>query len=464
VNERVSRRQPFSYRLALITAGALVLRIAYVVWYEKTHLGPGGDALYYHEQANAIAQGHWFIEPYLWRCFGTTVQSAAHPPLYPLYLSAFSLFGGTSTLVHRLATALLGAGTVWFVGAAGREMRSERIGLVAAVIAALYPALWINDALLMSETIFAFTIALLVWSTYRYLNQPSIGRAAFIGFALALAALARAEAILLVLVLAVPLLLRRNWRHLAVAVGMTALTCMPRVAQSFARFDKPVFLSSGLGSVLAVANCHDTYYGRLLGSWSIGCASTIDNVAVGRPANARPETVGHVDGTACLEFNDNLSVKLGDESDDEALRRKASLRYVHHHLNRLTAVIPARVGRTFEVYEPTQGIEYDDFVENRGKVASRAAQYAFYVLSLFAIAGVAMYRRRKVVLLPCLAMLASVVITTALTYGNVRFRIEFDTVLPLLAALPIATVAQRLPFRARGKTVPAGEGGPPSAP
>ena len=112
-------------------------------------------------------------KPYQWRCFGTHVQSAAHPPLYPLYLSVWSALGATSTLWHRLATVPLGAATVYLVGRAGYDMRSDRVGLVAAGIAAAYPTLWVNDALLMSETLFAFTIALITWLAYRYLRRPS---------------------------------------------------------------------------------------------------------------------------------------------------------------------------------------------------------------------------------------------------------------------------------------------------
>src|SRR5215471_3203543 len=98
-------RRTFTWKLAFITALALAFRIAYVWWFDRNNYAPAGDAFYYHYQANAIAGGHWFIEPYAWKCFGQHIQSAAHPPLYPLYLAAWSVFGATSTLWHRIATA-----------------------------------------------------------------------------------------------------------------------------------------------------------------------------------------------------------------------------------------------------------------------------------------------------------------------------------------------------------------------
>jgi hypothetical protein len=474
----------FTFWLVVITLAALALRIAYVVWFELTHIGPAGDAFYYHYQANAIADGHWFIEPYQFQCFDLKIQSAAHPPLYPLYLSVFSVLGGSSTLWHSLATALLGGATVWFIGLAGREMFSERLGIVAAVIAAVYPGLWVNDGLLMSETMFALTIAVLTWLSYRYIGRPTRAGAAWIGFALALTALARAEALLLALFLVLPLLLfhgrdrtsvAERWRRVVIAGAVTAVVCAPLVVHNMARFHEPVYLSTGLGSVLAVANCDDTYDGDRVGLWNPLCAQRIDNIAVGRDAEAIPPLYGgRVAGAFCRSFRDDRQEELGDESDIDTLRRKESLDYVGDHADRLFAVLPARLGRTFEVYQPSDGIVYADFVENRGRVASRAAQGTFYALFGMAIAGTVLLRRRRVVLLPCLAMFATVVTTTLLTYGNVRFRIALDVVLPLLAAYPVVSYLERRrapgPAPAAGlrsgelvDPVAAGEGGPPSA-
>jgi len=52
-----------------------------------------------------------------------------------------------------------------------------------------------------------------------------------------------------------------------------------------------------------------------------------------------------------------------------------------------------------------------------------------------------------VALLPCGAMLVGVVLTTVLTYGNVRFRIQVDVVLPMLAAVPVLALVDRVRAR-----------------
>jgi hypothetical protein len=193
-----------------------------------------------------------------------------------------------------------------------------------------------------------------------------------------------------------------------------------------------------------------------------------DNILAGRAeegSNFAPLYGGKVGAVYCRAWRDGKDDKLGDESDVEAGRRRLAIDYVKDHTDRLWAVLPARLGRTFEVFRAKQMRVYADFAENRGKKFSLWGQDSFYVLSLLAIAGVVIARRRRIVLLPCVAMFASAVFITLLTYGNVRFRISFDVVLPLLAAVPIVVFLDwwRLRSREKAPPAPAGEGGPTSA-
>jgi hypothetical protein len=57
-------------------------------------------------------------------------------------------------------------------------MAGPRAGLVAAVLAALYQKLWLHDGQLMPETISIFAISVVSWSTYRFWDRPTAGRAA----------------------------------------------------------------------------------------------------------------------------------------------------------------------------------------------------------------------------------------------------------------------------------------------
>ena len=111
--------------LGLIAAGALWLRLDYI-WTARDGKALGGDALYYHATANLVAEGRGFVNPFTYVFRGGLEQSAEHPPLYSLYLAAFSWLGFTSIHDHLVASALLGVATVVIGGLAGREIGGRK--------------------------------------------------------------------------------------------------------------------------------------------------------------------------------------------------------------------------------------------------------------------------------------------------------------------------------------------------
>ena len=68
---------------------------------------------------------------------------------------------------------------------------------MAAAIAAVYPNLWLNDSLVMSETIAILLVALALLAGLRLEEVPTVARAAIIGGLVGLAALTRSELALL---------------------------------------------------------------------------------------------------------------------------------------------------------------------------------------------------------------------------------------------------------------------------
>ena len=74
-----------------------------------------------------------------------------------------SQFIGTSQLTHRLASTLLGAGAVFMLGVLARRIfGNDWAGWIAALLAAGYAHLWINDEMLMSESMYVLTTAIAV--------------------------------------------------------------------------------------------------------------------------------------------------------------------------------------------------------------------------------------------------------------------------------------------------------------
>ena len=81
-----------------------------------------GDAYFYHESANLIADGKGFINPIDWIENHVRIQAADHPPLYLLYLAGWSIVGVTSTTGQLLVSTLLGAATIAVTAYAGKEI------------------------------------------------------------------------------------------------------------------------------------------------------------------------------------------------------------------------------------------------------------------------------------------------------------------------------------------------------
>ncbi len=110
-----------------------------------------------------------------------------------------------SVLTHVLWSCGLGAATVAVIGLLGRAVGGARAGIIAAVIAAVYPNLWAPDAQLQAETLSMFATALALLLAYRYWQAPSGRRLALVGLVCGLGTMARSELLLLVPFVVVPL-------------------------------------------------------------------------------------------------------------------------------------------------------------------------------------------------------------------------------------------------------------------
>jgi 4-amino-4-deoxy-L-arabinose transferase-like glycosyltransferase len=420
----------FAVRVGAVALAGLGLRIAFA-----RHFGPqltlGGDAVVYHRTANFLAGGHGFTYPVQVGAETVYRPFADHPPLYPGLLAIMSWLGGTSLEAHRIASCVIGAGTVLATGYLGRRAASERVGLIAAAIAAVHPLLVLTDSTLYSESLYGLTIALTLIAAYRYFDRPSGTRALVLGAAIGLAALTRSEALLLLPILAVPVVWRARLdppRHgLAVALACFAVIA-PWTIRSSLALDTPVLLSTNVGTMLAGANCPRTYYSHAeLGLWSFSCL-----------ADDRPF----------------------DPARTSARFRRQGLRYAAHHAGRLPLVMAVRVGRVWDVYRPFQNADYGSFFEGRQHTWSRVGLWVYYVLLALGAWGAVQLRRRGRTLIVLGAPFVLVTLTAALAYGLSRFRIPADIALVVLAAVGIDALAGRARGSGRGRVTPAPSASP----
>jgi 4-amino-4-deoxy-L-arabinose transferase-like glycosyltransferase len=420
--------------VAVVVVG-LAVRVTYALL-EQRDVDFGGDARFYHDGANLLADGKGFISPFDFFGKGRTVEAAEHPPLYLVYLAIPSALRLTSTLTHLLWSCVLGAGTIVLVGFLGRAVVNERVGILAAALLAVFPDAWMSDGSLLAETAAMFTATLAVLLAYSCWRQPSWRRFAAVGTAIGAAALARSELVLLLVGLLVPLALyargaelRRRLRWLGIGVLAALIVIAPWVSYNLVRFRRPVLLSSQYGPLLASANCDTTYYGRLVGFFSIPCDRAIARRAI------EPGL---------------------DQSQRDSIYRREALEYVRGHAGRLPVVMAARAGRVAGVFRPGQQIQIDSFLNQYGVVFVRGALYTFQGVAVLAIVGAILLRRRRTVpLFPLVAPAAVVVVTVLVTYGLTRFRFAAEPALIVLAAVAIdAAVAW---VRARAAPASAGD-------
>lgn len=402
------RAPRFRYALAAIVAGGLVLRAlyAYALVKAKPLLG---DALEFHLQANLLADGRGYIQPFLWQGQHIANASADKPPLYPLLEAALSLFGGRSYQWHHLVGVLSGTATIAVVGLLGRRVGGDRVGLLAAGLAAVYPLLVAADGSLRSESTEALLVACTLLAALALKERPNAWRAALTGALVALATLTRGEALLLLVLVALP---AAGWRtrNAGIAVLACALVLAPWLIRTWVVFDQPVAISTNTGGLLAGANCATTYSGPLLGQWDYSCV---------------PPPVHR------------------NEAQEADRLRSIGLRYARDHASQLPVVLAARLGRSFELFHPRRQAREEAFFEGRNLRVEDAGVAMYYVLVVFAVWGAVLLRRRRGPWLLLLAPLASVAFVSLTAYGFTRFRVAGEPGLVVLAAVGVDRLLRR---------------------
>jgi 4-amino-4-deoxy-L-arabinose transferase-like glycosyltransferase len=443
----------FGRWLTGLTAGGFALRVFWVLAV-RPDCGPDGtgepgcvailggvnDPLHFHLQANQMADGHWFLDPLLFRATGEALPSASKMPLFSTYLGIVSFFGGDTVLAHRIAACAAGAAAIVAIGLTVRLLAGPRAGLVAAGIAAVYPNLWINDILLQAESLFAALVAFTVFAAYRYWHQPTRRSAAVLGIVMGLTALARPEGVVLAVLIGVPLVLRArgDWRARAgdlVVLGAIGLALLgPWLVWNQTRFEDPVLLTSGSGGVLSTANCEATYDGALLGY----AANCFDPVPVAAAVGIDVEDVP-------------AHLRSLPEVERDAFARDQGTAFIQDNLDRLPAVVAARIGRMWDLYRPGQNIGLNADIEARGLQTSRAATAAYFLILPLAVGGAVVLWRRRIPLSPLLAAPLAVTFIAAVTYPSTRYRVSADVTLVVLAAVAVEVIARtRHPARERG--------------
>ncbi len=401
---KVSGVSRFVWILLVIAALALVGRVAYVLAITQ-HDDHFYDSTAYLLVSESVVDGdglEFLGQPY-----------AGQPPMTVFAITpATAIFGldMPAAIPQRLTMAILGALGVVVIGLLGRAVAGDRVGLLTAAIAAIYPNLWISNGIVMADTLAVLSVALALLFTYRLLRAPGWGNAAALGLICGLCVLTRGELTLFIPMLAAPAVLLAKgatWRSRfawgAIVIAVFTVTVAPWIIRNMTTFAEPTYLATDDGGTLLGANCDRSYGGEGIGLWNTECTIAVE------------------------------------ESKDPAVmatrQRDAALDYIGDHLDRAPLVAAVRVARVWELYRPLQGARLGER-EGRTIEVGWAGLVMYYVLLPFAVAGVIVLHRRRTTWWPLAIPFAIVTLTVAfLAYGYVRFRAPAEVSLVVLAAV-----------------------------
>ena len=391
------------YRLLIvaITTVAAVWRFGYLVATKWNQQLLFNDSLYYSSQAYENAHGNWF------RDFLGAHPGAEHAPLTSIILTPASLLSHHE-FWQRATNTVVGIAVVALIALLARRVAGRRVAVLAAGIAALYPNLWMNDSLVMAESVSTLLVIVALLVAVRYRERLDIRSAVMCGAVVGLAALARSELLILAPVFALLGVrqrgVRASWRAAAVLMITALGVIAPWVGYNVPRFDHLVLISTNEGGALRGANCDDTYSGPAQGGWSVLCV--VDDID-------RP----------------------GEDASGRAVRlRKEALSYMRHHLGQLPDVVGARLLRSVDLYGVNDLVRFD-VGEERARWASWAGIVSFWMLAPWALIG---WRRRPartglILGAPVVGVLA----TTVVFYGAHRLRTPMEPVVVICAAIAL---------------------------
>ncbi len=431
----VGSNRRFWTLLGLIMLVGLSGRTAYASSHRSMPVN--GDSYAYHGGANLLADGKGYIDPYRYRDQHKVWQTADHPPLYILYLAAWSSVGVDTPTGHRLASVLIGTATIALVALAARRWFTPNAGLVAAGIVAINPNFWFYDGSLHAETVAQCTAAALLWAAAVMVDRPRLRSAVVLGVVAGLAALSRSELLAMIPLVAVPCAAgwvrrreslerepirsrlvatakRTNLRLVVAAVVASLIVMAPWVAYNESRFEVSAPLGNGYGITLLSGNCDLTYSGQFMAYWAKPCVDA---------------SVARVEATGV------------DQSQLDQAMRQEGFDYISAHKGRFLVVSAARVARVFGFFRPNQTRQLEHFPDGREVIVANLGSAAWYLFASLAVLGAVVARRRGAPLSPFVAPYLAVAAAVFTTVATTRYRSIVEVPTAMLAGYALVRLS-----------------------
>jgi 4-amino-4-deoxy-L-arabinose transferase-like glycosyltransferase len=218
------------------------------------------DQLSYHNLAVRVLEGHGFSfgEPW-WPVTAANAPTAHWSYLYTLYLvlvyAAFGVHAIAARLIQAIIVGILHPLLVYGIG---KRLINEKVGLVAALISAIYGYFIYYSATLMTEPFYILGILDVLYTVIRWAQDSSpVNRSLrygfFVGIGVAATVLFRqlfllAAPFILAWLIWVKVRQKQSWfSGVALSLAVVALAILPFTIYNYQRFDRFVLLNTNAG-------------------------------------------------------------------------------------------------------------------------------------------------------------------------------------------------------------------------
>jgi 4-amino-4-deoxy-L-arabinose transferase-like glycosyltransferase len=400
---------------ALITGVALGVRILYNTTVAQAY-SPGYDSAQYQQIGFHLLDEHCF-------CLHPFITTAYRPPLWPWLIAGLSLLFGRADIYDRLLLCSLGAGTCLLIALFARDLFGKRCGLLAGLIAAIYPALFIYDGWLYTESLYTFLLCALCLCLQRIQRRQghSMGLWLLCGVLLGLLALTRPNGLVLIglvwlwtaLLLWRKLLGLRALRNVVVATAIACLLVGPWTLRNALVAHSFIPVATGDGTVLLGAyNDQTATQSEHLGSWV--------NPLQTAPGVLRPFPLFTCDAVC--------------EVAREDASKKAALQWITGHISALPGLLASHVRNFWTPYTREADLPMERFPNLLASKIVLGMNLALPLL-IFALAASGLlvtlkfWRELLFAYLVILVALGEALIY----YGSSRFRAPIEPLLIVLA-------------------------------
>ena len=235
---------PTRRRLQVVLLIALIARLGFAM--TRDGLTDASDEVHW----DGAARAYWLSG------LSHSDSGTYRPPLFPLTLAALYGLAGHHILLARLVQVAIGTLTCLIFFALGRQLGDERVGLVAALMGALYPMFVFFSGILMAEAMFTGLLVLTLWLAVSWERRDTPANSLLLGGIIGLASLCKP-----VMLAWLPLLLAGwlwrgagKWRSRTIVFAAAAIVILPWTARNAALTGHLVPISSNVGMNLLIGH------------------------------------------------------------------------------------------------------------------------------------------------------------------------------------------------------------------